>query len=275
MWKRLCIDEVKLCEQMYTILSNADKKDGLIAMIPWTKSEPIIKMLLVELWDLVWGVEEISSDMWPSVEAIIRWVFPNAIMVTDRFHVMKLLLEDLQNIRKRVKTQLKIEDNEARLKSKKEWLPYLPRRSILWETLLETVTMAMYQCNKRRKDWNHFQKARHNVMCAFGEFSSLVSGIDIIQRLFDVFDYSKNKDIGTKELRSWLNYASKIKTNQEIKSMVSTIELHFETITNYFVSRHSTWYAEWLHSRIRELIQTVRWFKDKDYMFYRILKMFS
>jgi transposase len=52
-------------------------------------------------------VLEIVTDMSPSMESIVRIAFPNAILTTDRFHVMKMLLDDLNAIRIRAKTALK------------------------------------------------------------------------------------------------------------------------------------------------------------------------
>ena len=90
--ERLAIDEVNLCGQVYTILSNVDISKWIVAILPWTKSKPIIKKLVDELWPRTTPVKEIACDMWPSMEAIAQWVSPEAEHVTDRFHVMKEVL---------------------------------------------------------------------------------------------------------------------------------------------------------------------------------------
>jgi transposase len=61
----------------------------------------------------------------------------------------------------------------------------------------------------------------------------------------------------------------------EVDNVISTIEKRLESISNYFISGHSNWFAEWLNSRIQRLISMSRWFKNKDYMIYRIIKLFS
>jgi transposase len=46
------------------------------------------------------------------MELIISIVFPNASIVTDRFHMMKNVLEDIGAIRTRAKTAIKKRINE-------------------------------------------------------------------------------------------------------------------------------------------------------------------
>lgn len=43
-------------------------------------------------------VTEVSVDMWAGFPKVIAEVFPNAAVVSDRFHVMKLVLEKLNKI---------------------------------------------------------------------------------------------------------------------------------------------------------------------------------
>ncbi|WP_254568446.1 transposase [Oscillatoria sp. HE19RPO] len=40
------------------------------------------------------AVKEVSVDMWHDFPKVIKKIFPNAQIVTDRFHVMKLLIEE-------------------------------------------------------------------------------------------------------------------------------------------------------------------------------------
>jgi hypothetical protein len=52
------------------------------------------------------------------------------------------------------------------------------------------------------------------------------------------------------------------------------IKNHFERICNYFSVRLTNAYAEWLNSRIQRIISNSKWFKDQDYMIYRMIKIF-
>ncbi len=52
-------------------------------------------------------VKEVVTDMSPSMECIVKNVFKNAVLTTDRFHVMKNILDDLLAIKSRLKTKIK------------------------------------------------------------------------------------------------------------------------------------------------------------------------
>jgi len=274
--KRLSIDEVNLRWQVYTILSNVDKAKWIIAILPWTKSKPIIETLKNELWERIDNVEEVACDMWPSMEAIVESVFPKAKHVTDRFHVMKEILSDLHAIRMRIKTKIKAKQNGEKIKAKKNWTKYNAPRTNLWETEYETLQMLRYQCNKRMNDWSNREKQRFYGIQKDESYKELIVGIECVQDLFSVFDSCHDVCEWEKKMKKWVEkYENHSYKWTEIKNMISTIQLHHTWIMNYFISRHSTWYSEGLHSRIRELLQTVRWFKNKDFMIYRILKLFS
>jgi transposase len=290
MWVRLCLDEVDLCGQVYTILSNTDRRNWIIAILPWTKAEPFIARIREKIpQEKLDIVMEIACDMSSWMEKIVNTLFSDAALVTDRFHFMKEVLDDLQTVRKVLKTERKKIDNEERLKvreAKKKWETYIyePRRSFLGETYLEMLSYCMYQCNIRKSERSSRQQARYRIMKWLSEFDELVACIDIIQELFLTLDQAKQlerstikkeeiQEIGRKKLTKRLELAKKEqKKCPIISAMIKTTQVHFDGLTNYFISLHSTAYAEWLHSRIRELIQNVRWFRNKDYMMYRILR---
>lgn len=58
------------------------------------------------------SITEVCCDMSATMELIIGIVFPNASIVTDRFHLMKNVLEDIGAIRTRAKTAIKKRINE-------------------------------------------------------------------------------------------------------------------------------------------------------------------
>jgi transposase len=57
-------------------------------------------------------VKEISMDMSPTMESITNTVFSCHYIVTDRFHVMKNTLEDINAIKTRLKSIVKREESE-------------------------------------------------------------------------------------------------------------------------------------------------------------------
>ncbi len=295
-WK-ICIDEKSVQWQVYTIISNStDKKE--IGMYPWLKANEVSSFFSKKL-PLSWreSIKEVSADMSPTIEFIIEKLFPNARIVTDRFHVMKKLLEDVRAVRSRAKTLIKkrifdeekialerqkkeneVSKNES--KKKGRWRPrktrYIAPRHINWETDIEVVERLWRQLRKRKRDRNGNQNFRWKVAKNIPELVEVIETYEYLYKFRIIYDKERTKEEWKQEILKWIVKWEKIREKiVEVSNMIRTIERRIETISNYFISRHSNWFAEWLNSRIQRLISMSRWFKNKDYMIYRIIKLFS
>ena len=100
---RMSIDETSLSDgELYTIVSNKDakgKRGALAAIILGTKSEDVIAALKNIDQSVRETVTEITLDLSSSMRKIAHKAFPKAVQVTDRFHVQKLAMEALQEMR--------------------------------------------------------------------------------------------------------------------------------------------------------------------------------
>ncbi|UIE40631.1 transposase [Leptodesmis sichuanensis] len=72
----------------------------LIEVIDSHQQEDIIETLKQQPIEVRAKVEEVSVDMWGGFPKVVKKVFPNAVVVIDRFHVMKLVNEELNKIRR-------------------------------------------------------------------------------------------------------------------------------------------------------------------------------
>lgn len=69
-------------------------------MIDSHQQEEIIETLLQQLLEVREKIEEVSVDMWGGFPKVVEKVFPNAVVVIDRFHVMKAVNEELNKVRR-------------------------------------------------------------------------------------------------------------------------------------------------------------------------------
>ena len=117
MGQYLSIDEVNLSMgELYTVVTNKEakgKKGTIVAIVAGTKSETVINHLQRISSYKRNQVIEITLDMANSMKLIARKVFPKAKQVTDRFHVQKLALEAVQEIRIKLKWEALDRENEA------------------------------------------------------------------------------------------------------------------------------------------------------------------
>ena len=83
------------------------EEGGLIEVIDSHKQEEIIETLMQWSLEERQAVLEVSVDMWGGFTKVIQNVFPNARITYDRFHVMKIVNEELDDIRKQCKNRIK------------------------------------------------------------------------------------------------------------------------------------------------------------------------
>lgn len=99
----LSIDELCLSKgELYTFVTNKQgkgKQGTLVAVIKGTLSKDIIAVLMKLSEDNRLQVKEVTLDMAKNMESAIKKVFTKATLVTDRFHVIQLVMEALQHIR--------------------------------------------------------------------------------------------------------------------------------------------------------------------------------
>lgn len=120
----LSIDEVSLSKrELYTFVTNKKgrgKKGSLVACIKGTRSEDLINILERLPLGARKQVAEVTLDMAKNIELATKIAFPESTLVTDRFHVVKLVTQALQHIR--IKLRCKELDKEKKpyqkLKSK-------------------------------------------------------------------------------------------------------------------------------------------------------------
>lgn len=107
--RRLSIDEIskrKGHQDFATVVCDVEQ-GNLLEVIDSHKQEQIIEVLKQQPLEVRERVSEVSVDMWRGFPKVIQEVFPNAVIVFDRFHVMKLVNEELNQLRKQVGIRMK------------------------------------------------------------------------------------------------------------------------------------------------------------------------
>nr|WP_244092583.1 transposase [Flavobacterium psychrophilum] len=115
--ENLSIDEVSLSKgELYTFVTNKQgrgKKKTLVASIKGTKSQDIINVLSLISLEKRKLVKEITLDMASNMQLASRMCFPESSLVTDRFHVVKLVMEALQHLRIKYRWEEIEKENQA------------------------------------------------------------------------------------------------------------------------------------------------------------------
>ena len=160
----LSIDEVSLSQgELYTFITNKNgkgKKGSLVASIKGTLSKDIVSILEKIPLAVRKTVKEVTLDMARNMESAVKQSFPDSILVTDRFHVVKLALEALQHLRVKYRwNELEIE-NDTIEKSKQEGIKYKPFELENGDTPKQLLARCRYILAKKSCDWTTSQKHR-------------------------------------------------------------------------------------------------------------------
>lgn len=128
MGEYLSIDETSLSHgELYNILTNKKgkgKKGSIVAVIQGTKADNIISIFSKIPLKQRNKVKEITLDMAENMQLIAKRSSPNATLLTNRFHVQKLVMEALQEIRIKHSWEAIDQESEAIEKAKsKDTIP--------------------------------------------------------------------------------------------------------------------------------------------------------
>ncbi len=132
---------------MYTIITNKKTKGkagSIVAIIAGTKAEQVIQHLHKIPSDKRNKVKEITLDMANAMKIIVKRCFPKAVQVTDRFHVQKLALDALQDIRIKHRREAIDKENNTIKEAKSNNKAYLPKTFTNGDTLKQLLARSRY-----------------------------------------------------------------------------------------------------------------------------------
>ncbi|UXE61397.1 MAG: ISL3 family transposase [Woronichinia naegeliana WA131] len=223
-------------QNFVTVVGDLEKGE-LIEVIDSHQQDKIIEVLMEKPLEVREGVEQVSVDMWVGFPKVIEKVFPNAVIVTDRFHVMKAVNEELNKIRKQTRLNVKIKGEK--------WL-LLKNKEDLKEEELEKLELVLKQSARLRKAYEYKESFR------------------------EIYEKVNEKEEGRLKFTEWLENAKSIYTD-----VISTIRRNLDSICNYFLSRTTNGAMEGINNRLKLIKRQAYGFMNFDNMRNRFLACFS
>lgn len=274
--KRLSLDEVALTNgELYTILTNkaAHGKNGaLVAMIRGTRSKDVSAILAKIPEQDRQIVTEITLDMAESMENIVRYSFPNATHVTDRFHVQQLVSEATQEIRINLRKEAIREENEQIKLARGQNKRYRSQTFENGDTKKQLLARSRYLLFKSQSKWNDQQQKRAVIL--FQEHPELKNAYDLSMMFRNCYEYN---DSIAKAKESFAKWYQKVEEKNLDSFVVAaeSIRLHETTILNYFISRSTNASAESFNAKLKGFRSVVRGVRDKKFHLFRVAKLFG
>ena len=149
--------------------------------------------------------------MWGGFPKVIRQFFPNAQIVIDRFHVMKMVNEALNKLRK---------------------------------DLGVTYNKSRYLLLKNGADLNEEQK--EELMVVLSLSPTLNIAYEMKENLRCIYERCRKPKSGRRKMEKWLRHARIL-----WPELCETIFRHILEICNYFISRLTNGFIEGVNNKIK------------------------
>lgn len=268
--EQMSVDEKMIDEEFYTVMTN--RETGKIALLAETLQVKDLNSLIDKIGEAKQNIKTITADLSPTYEKFCEQSFPAAMIVADKFHVVKHIIEAVQTLRLRLK-----QEEIAKLPTtKKERREYEKQTKLInGESRIEMLTRSRYILFKRPENWTVSQQKRAALL--FETFPQIKSTYELTQQIRQWLD---KENIGKyeweieKQLIHWYHCAEQARL-PEIENLIRLISSNEEKIMNYFKTGKTNAKAEAMNSKIQRFITLNYGVRDKDFFLYRLARYYS
>jgi transposase len=276
MGTHLSIDEVALSQgELFTIVTNKQakgKKGCLVAIVAGTKADQVIEHICKIDYKKRSYVQEITLDMANSMKLISKRCFPKAVQVTDRFHVQKLALEALQEIRIKYRWEAMDAENRLILQAKKESKTYIPELLPNGDSVKQLLARSRYALYKSREKWTESQNERAQIL--FSLYPDIKTAHRLVQQLRGIYNNYNNKHIAMTKLAHWFRNVEE-SGFKNFNILLNTITFNYQSILNYFDNRSTNASAESFNAKVKAFRSQFRGVRKVDFFLFRLSNLFG
>lgn len=273
--EHLHIDEVALSKgELFTFLTNPQgraKQGTIVAVIEGTSSAKINKVLDKLALVRRKAVKTVSLDMAGSMNLAARANFPNAALVIDKFHVIKLVIEALQSYRIQLRWKiLKLENQRIQFCRENKYRLIIKTYSN-GDTERQLLARSVHLLFKNPKDWTESQEIRAHIL--FQNYPRLKQFYEHVQAFRNIY-MEQNINKARVKIGDWI--AKSYSFNEEVfHTAANTLENHLENILNYFHYKKTNAFAESFNSKIKRFRFNQRGVTDHVFFHYRLKELFA
>jgi transposase len=271
----LAIDESSLAKgELYTFISSRDttgRKGKLVAMVASTQSEKIAEVLNRIPKDQRDKVQEITMDMASSMRKACERVFPNATQVTDRFHVVRLVMEAMQHVRIDQRWKELDKENQAIKKARSLGSKYKPIILSNGDTPKQLLARARYALFKLPHQWTKSQV--HRIALLFKMYPNIEQAYRLawdFRRIYEIT--SKHRAIIA--INEWMSQTHDAAI-EHFEIARDTIKNHINGILAFFNKRSTNAHAESFNAQVKLFRANLRGVNNHKIFFYRLQKVFA
>lgn len=278
---RLSLDELAIhCGELYTVLTNKSakgKKGAIVAMVKGTKVRDVAAILMKIPEKQRLSVTEVTADMADNMMAIIRIAFPNAQIVTDRFHVQQLVSAAVQEIRISLRREAMQTENAARKEARAAGKRFYPTTHANGDTDKQLLARSRHLLFKPHGRWTSSQQERARAL--WKAYPILTEAYDLAMAFRGVYEHGTTIEDGKQRLHRWYATVEKKLAAQEqlepFRTPMETVQGYEETILNYFRERSTNAAAESFNAKLKGFRTLVRGVSDVPFFLYRVVMLYG
>lgn len=272
----ISIDETCLSQgELYTIVTNKSahgKKGALVAMIKGVSSDIVIRILKLLPHSKRKKVKELTLDLSPTMKRIASACFTNAQLVSDRFHVQRLMGEALSDMRVDHRWKaIDLENHEIDL-AKELGRKYISHTFENGDTRRQLLARSRHIVLKNRSKWTKTQEQRAEIL--FREYPDLEQAYQISMELTNSYNQRISPGLAMTKLSRWYDKVETLNM-KFFKSVVKTMQNNYLTICNYFENRSTNASAESFNAKVKAFRAQFRGVRDITFFIFRLTKIFA
>lgn len=243
--KRLAIDEISIRKGHVYITLVMDLESGAVVFVGNGKGADALKPFWVRLKASHAKVEAVAMDMSAAYFRAVTINLPEAVIVFDWFHIVKLLNEKLTAVRRDLYNKATDKDQRQVLKG------------IRWLLLKRAVNL-----DDDKNETEHLEAALSlNAPLAIAYY--------LKEELAWIFD-EPTKAAARRSLKDWILLARASDLSQ-LQSFAKTMETYMEQILSWFDFRISSGPMEGTNNKIKTMKRQAYGYRDQEYFKLKIL----
>ena len=248
----LGIDEIALKKghQDYVVPITARLADGrvkILTVLPNRKKKTVKKFLRSIPQRLRETIHTVCLDMWQHYIAAVKEVFGDEVDITvDRFHVAKKYREAADKLRQKELRRLQKELSEEQYKELK---------GIMWVYRKKKADLSPDETDLLERFFAYSPDAEQ--------------AYTLPEELTAIFEQPLSKKKAAQKIKAWCKQV-KASGLTCFDTFLTTLDNHFDYITNYFVKRLNSGFVEGFNNKIKVIKRRCYGIFNIDHLFQRI-----
>jgi len=206
------------------------------------------------------------------MKLIVKRCFPKAIQVTDRFHVQKLALEALQEIRIKHRWEAIDQENKLIKIAKEKNIEFKPKIFSNGDTVKQLLARSRYLLYKAPNNWTNKQAIRAKLL--FERYPTIKKAFELVQGLRNIFNTAKSIQVAYTKLAHWYKDVEQTEF-RAFNTIANSIKINYRSILNYFINRSTNAAAESFNAKIKAFRLQFRGVKNIQFFLFRLTQIFA